>query len=189
MITKIQSVLANICVSGMFYMVLCFSKNLAHIKALVKGLETFEKYSSTQLVIDVDRKSTLQSKLFLAYSVMGMLTYSGMPLLSWNYCQEHKTRSMEERGVPCGLITRYRLPFRYDWSPIFEVFVVLQSVLAGSTTVLIVNISMMICGLMMHVTSQLRRLRSLMKTVREQSGEEMGSMLRNVVIYHTEIIK
>ena len=187
MAIQLQSVLATTCILGLFYMTFGCLRNSKDIKQLVLDLDTFRSYSDLDLVA-VDKRATFYSKGLLCYSVVGTLTYAFMPLLSLEYCELHKSSAMLEHGIPCGVITRFRLPFRYDRSPAFEISALHVAFVAGLTTVVIVNTTMLICGLLVHVCAQLEELENFIWKMNGCCGRKIVREMRFIVKYHNAII-
>ena len=182
-----QTLLANVCIYGMFYMGFCFIKNRHEIKNIVDHVGAFSKFSDLN-VKEIDRKATLYSKVFLVYSVAGMLTYSAMPFFSLEYCENNKPRSMVEHGIPCALTVRYRYPFRIDVFPWLEIFLVHQFFTGLSTTIIIVIVTMLLCGILSHVVSQLKQLRLYIAKIDTQP-EIHDHSIKFAVEFHTAIIE
>ncbi|XP_071055835.1 odorant receptor 4-like [Onthophagus taurus] len=173
----------------MVYMAICFTKNREKIKSLVDDIEVFEKFAGVD-AIKIDQETNFYSKLLIGYSIAGMLIYSIAPLFVIDYCEQHKPKSMEQYGVPCSMIVRFRLPFRFDSWPMHQVVFLYQFYVGSMTSILIVTITVLICGIMMHIENQLKHLhRFMIDMVVKNNIEESRSRVRFAVQYHIEIIE
>ncbi|GJQ81914.1 putative odorant receptor [Trypoxylus dichotomus] len=184
---RIQVILAEVCVFGATYMAICFVQNRSNIKDLVQSIETFSKYSELDL-ISVDKKATFFSKIVLGYSLSGMVIYTLSPLLSISSCERRKPQYKIDHGVPCGVIVPIRLPFRSSILPVFE-FCIVNEVINGIAIVLVVvNITMMVCGLLEHAISQLKEVRACVLKISEFGDEDIAAAVKFMVEYHCGVI-
>ncbi|XP_022904516.1 odorant receptor 85c-like [Onthophagus taurus] len=183
-----QVVLAGVCVAGSMYMTLCFLSNRKGIKEIIKSIELFTKYSDLD-IIAIDLKISFYSKIFIFYTITGILIYVIAPTLHVETCEATKPRYMKEAGIPCGVIVRIRLPYRYDKSPMFEIYVIHQFLTAAMSSLVIVNSTILICGLLRHVELQFKKLFSYIMLISTVKTSKLSETVKFCVEYHHEIIK
>ncbi|XP_015836240.1 odorant receptor 49b [Tribolium castaneum] len=182
MVTITENLIALICIIGMIYMTICFVKNRKLVKTLVKNLPAFTKYSKTTDIILTDKKANLYTKIFVFYGVIGNVVYMIMPYLNIEKCQQR-----QNNDVPCGLVTRCWFPFKFDYSPVFEIVFVHQFYTCLMVSVIILDLTMLICGFLMHITNQLKHLRGFIKRF-DCSSQKIAEDVIYCVKFHTAII-
>lgn len=185
----IQCLLALIVTLASHYMCICFLENRDKIKKIISQINGFQLYCSSLDLIRVDKRSAIYSKTFLIYSVIGVLMYCLVPLMSRKECESNKTINMKKHQIPCGLVSRARYPFNFDYTPAFEIVYMLQLYLVFMVSFLMVTISMLMCGLMLHAIQQLKNLRKMVLEISEYSGRKVYEQVHLCVKYHNAIIR
>lgn len=178
--------MAESCVLGAMYMVICFWKNRSQIKDLVNSIGDFANYSELDL-LTIDEKAGFFSKIVLGYSLSGMVIYTLSPLLSTESCEKVKSQYKIDHGIPCGIIVPIRIPIDPENPHIFRFYVFDQVVNGVLAVLVVVNITMMVCGLVEHAISQLKQVRCCMAKLSESGNIE--ETLGFVVKYHCAVIK
>ncbi|KAK9753972.1 7tm Odorant receptor [Popillia japonica] len=185
---RIQVVLAEVCVLGATYILICFVRNRSDIKDLVDSIGEFKTYSDLDLIA-IDQKAMFFSKIVMGYSLSGMVIYTLSPLLSRSTCELTKSQYQINHGVPCGIIVPIRIPLDAD-NTLVITFWVIDEVINGVVIVLvIVNITMMVCGLLEHAINQLKQVRSCVLLISQAGDEEIEAATRFAVRYHTKVIE
>lgn len=185
---QIQVLLANICIWGMLYMATCFIENQTRIKEIVNRISTFEQYVGSNTV-EVDKKISFFSKCFVGYAISGMFLYCLGPWMDLSYCEEHRSASMDTWGVPCLIIVRYRMPFRFDVTPYQQLCFLHQTYVGGSTAILVVTLTMLICGILIHVVSQLKNLRRYILELCNKPADQLDEAVHFIIKYHIFILE
>lgn len=162
------------------YMGVCFMKQRREIMALVKKLNIFEEFNAQEDMLETERKAALLSKIFVSYGVIGNLSYLAMPYTNMADCRERRAASIYSQDMSCNLITRFRLPFRYQDSWMLYVVVIWQLVACLHTTYVTLAVTMFLISLLMHVIIQMKRLRIMLK-----NGDNFQKCQR----YHDMIIE
>lgn len=184
----IQQVLATSCVNACLYLAVCFYLNRAVIKNLVDSIADFSKYSNINLKL-VDEKAIFSSKIFFFYNILGVSVYCLFPLFMKESCLKNSPRYLEKYGVPCGVILPLRMPWRYDSDPLFQITAVMQMLTAGLSSIFIVNLTMLVCGLLEHAVHQLGEVRKCVLQISESSPDRMEEAVKFAVKYHCRVIE
>ncbi|XP_017774049.1 PREDICTED: odorant receptor 49b-like [Nicrophorus vespilloides] len=187
--TIIQALIALVCIVGEHYMVICFLANRNGTVKLVSRVKDFQKFSDLEGMIKTDKTAILHAKILLFYSTVGVVMYVSMPLLSIQHCEDNKTRSMREWGIPCGLVSRVRQPFRFDYSPVYELMYLHQILLVSLVTWVIIMLTMLQCGVLSHAIHHLKKLRVLILELGTLDRSEMEKRALFCIRYHIEIIE
>ncbi|XP_022900241.1 odorant receptor 13a-like isoform X2 [Onthophagus taurus] len=188
-----QVILAAVCVAGSMYMTVCFLSNRKTIKVIINSIGNFQKFTkisntTNNNLIESDKKISFFSKAFMIYTILGMLIYVTAPTLNLSKCEKNKPFYMKNLGIPCGVIVRFRLPFRYDSWPVFHFYVIHQFLTAGMASLVIVNSTVLISGLLRHAVIQLKQLKEDVLNISENDKFIMKDKLKFCVKYHHEII-
>ncbi|GJQ81309.1 putative odorant receptor [Trypoxylus dichotomus] len=187
MVQKIQHVLASSCIAGAFYIAICFYHNRLEIRSLVDSIADFSKFSDLDPK-SVDKKAVFTSKVLLAYTVIGILIYIGFPLLSISSCEAKDSLYLKKNGIPCGLILPVNLGFSYNDSPTFEMVGFFQAEIGCLTSIVIVNMTMLVCGLLDHAIHQLKEVRKSMVNIGRCPEREIVDALGFAIRYHCTVI-
>lgn len=187
MVTITENLIALICIIGMIYMTICFVKNRQLVKSLVKNLQTFTKYSKASDLIETDLKANLYTKIFIFYGIVGNVVYMIMPYLNIEKCQIRQKEKMSNFDPPCGLVTRCWFPFKFDYSPVFEIVFVHQFYTCTMVSVIILDLTMLICGILMHITNQLKHLRNFIRNF-DCVDQKIVKDVIYCIKFHTAII-
>nr|AVH87268.1 odorant receptor 27 [Holotrichia parallela] len=185
---KIQELLGTVCIIGAMYMGICFVQNRKDIKNLLESIDNFALYTDMNSK-QVDQKASFYSKLVIAYGLLGTLIYTTSPLLSRSSCAVKRTQYEIDHGKPCGIIVALRLPFRYDITPTFQLMILHEMLTAGMTALLVVSITMLICGILEHAISQLKEVRKCILNLGQASDEEIVQSVGFAVRYHCAVIE
>ncbi|RZC42341.1 odorant receptor 67c-like, partial [Asbolus verrucosus] len=183
-----ENLIALNCIVGMIYMTICFIQKRKLIKNLVKTLDIFDNYSRSSNLIETDKKANLYAKLFLFYGILGNIVYMMMPQMSVEKCKVGRARQAEDLDIPCGLVTRCRFPFKFDYSPVFEIVFVHQFYTCTMVTVIILDLTMLLCGFLIHITNQLKHLRTFVVKLSHNTSKNLVEEVRFCVKYHIAII-
>ncbi|XP_060523853.1 odorant receptor 4-like isoform X2 [Cylas formicarius] len=186
----VENVIALICIIGMIYMVVCFARNRKNIHLLLVKINSFKKYGSFGEVLEVDEKANLFSKLFIFYGILGNFVYMLMPQLSIQKCQAKRNMQMINDDVPCGLVVRSRFPFKFDYSPMFEIVFVHPIYTCTVVTIVVLVLTMLLCGFLMHVIHQLGHLKKYIAALKDEHPQEkIYAKLAKCIKYHIQIIE
>lgn len=146
------------------YMGVCFMKQRKVIMMLVKKLKIFEEFGAQDDMIETERKAALLSKIFVSYGVIGNLSYLAMPYTNMADCIERRATSVYSKEMSCNLITRFRLPFRYEDSWMLTAVIIWQLIACLHTTYVTLAVTMFLISLLMHVIDQMKRLRKMIQS-------------------------
>lgn len=169
---------------GTFYMSACFVKKRKKMKKLLRDLEAFKRYSSVDM-IEINNKINKFSVAYFATSTLGCLVYVSLPLVTKRACEEHKTKDMVEYGIPCGLVERYRFPFKFDYAPLYQICLVQQILLSFFVTYTVSNITMLSCGVLYHTVRQFKELRKLIVSSAVHETKRLGRLIK----FHKAILR
>ncbi|XP_068901819.1 odorant receptor 43a-like [Tenebrio molitor] len=182
-----ENIIALTCIIGMIYMTICFIQKRRLIKKLVAQLDHFTAFSDSSSLVETDRKANLYAKVFLFYGIAGNIVYMTMPYLNIDKCRYQREQNMVDLDIPCGLVTRCWFPFKFDYTPVFEIVFVHQFYTCTMVSVVILNLTMLLCGFLMHITNQLKHLRRFIVELKFPE-EKLLEKLHFCVKYHTAII-
>ncbi|XP_050312533.1 odorant receptor 4-like [Anthonomus grandis grandis] len=187
----VENMIALNCIVGMIYMVICFINNRRTIIKLMKSIDYFDKYGNSSTTIRTEENANLFSKVFMFYGIVGNFVYMLMPQLSVNKCYRSRTSQMIEDGVPCGLVVRSAFPFRFDLTPVFEIVFIHQIYTCTMVTVVVVVLTMLLCGFLMHIVNQIENLRLFVDQLHHHTpqGEKFTEKLLFVIRYHIDVIE
>lgn len=175
---------------GVIYVSLCFINKKKEIKTLVQDLATFENYSPKSLIQKTDESLEFYTKLFIVYGIVGNACYGLLPVLNYDYCQNHKPSHMVKYGIPCGLVVRFLLPFKCDYFPLAELIALHECAICMLGTTVIMVITMLICGVLIHTTTQLKYFRKIIAGLTTQyDTETLEKKMKFCVKFHTAIIE
>ncbi|GLV44631.1 Odorant receptor 67c [Carabus blaptoides fortunei] len=164
---------------GMLYLAACFVQNRKRIMALIERLQVFEEFGTVEM-IETEHRASLYTKLFIFYGIFGNLCYLAVPYTNMQACRERKATSMYSADIPCGLITRFRLPFDYQDSWFLYVAVIVQLYACLMATMITLTTTMFLVALLMQVITQMQKLRRLLKE---------NKPIRECIRYHNMIIE
>ncbi|KAJ3652159.1 hypothetical protein Zmor_018148 [Zophobas morio] len=181
----IENFIALICIAGMVYMIICFIHKRKLIKQLVEQLPNFNFYNKPSNLMETDDKANLYAKVFLFYGVFGNIVYMIMPYLNIETCRVRQAQV--DRDVPCGLVTRCWFPFNFDYSPVFEIVFVHQFYTCTMVSLIILDLTMLLCGFLMHIINQLKHLRNLIAKLNCLEAV-FAKKIRFCIQYHQQII-
>ncbi|XP_030758890.1 odorant receptor 67c-like [Sitophilus oryzae] len=185
-LTKVvEDMIALNCIIGMIYMVICFISNRRTIQKLVISIRHFEKYSSWDKIIEVDDRANLFCKVFMFYGILGNFVYMLMPQLSVEKCR----RSIIEDRMPCGLVVRSHFPFNFGHTPVYEMIFIHQIYTCTMVSIVVLSLTMLLCGLLMHTVNQLNHLRIYVKKLRDCPVDKLYERLVYIIRYHIDIIE
>ncbi|XP_068912467.1 odorant receptor 4-like [Tenebrio molitor] len=92
-------------------------------------------------------------------------------------------------GIPCGLVVRFLMPFRFDYSPLAELVALYEITICILVTTVIIVITMLICGVLMHTTAQLGHLKGMILEMSSVTDRDvLEGRMRLCVKYHTAIV-
>lgn len=185
----VEDVIALTCIIGMIYMAICFIKSRPLIRQLVDRISDFNKFGYPEQIRENAEKTNLYSKIFLAYGVLGNFIYLLMPQLNVTKCRNNKTQDMIDKGIPCGLVVRSIFPFKFDYFPVFEIIFLHQIYTCMMVTVMVLILSMFLCGLLIHIVHQLKYLRNQLKKLNYTPKSQIMDRLIYCVKFHIEIIE
>lgn len=169
-------------------MSICFVGNQIKVQKLIDAIDSFKKFCESLDLVEIDKRSLFFSKGFMAYSVMGILTYATVPLITRKQCEVTKNSNMKRHGIPCGLVARVRWPFKFDYSPLFEIVYLHQLYIVTASTFLIISITMLLCGLLLQTIEQFKNLRKMILKISTCSEEQMKEYIKFCIEYHNAII-
>lgn len=169
-------------------MALCFVKNREKIEKLIEEIDNFRGYSNESL-IEIDKRANMLSVMFLIFITFGILFYISVPFITKSYCESHKTQDMIEYGIPCGVMERYRFPFRFDYTPLYEILVSHQIMVVLIVSFVVVTITMLICGAIYHTIRQFQILKRMILEISTRNDDEIVRYLQHVIKFHNAIIR
>jgi len=86
-------------------------------------------------------------------------------------------------------VVRSYFPFKFDYSPVFEIVFVHQIYTCTMVSVVVLVLTMLFCGFLMHIVNQLKHLRVLIARLKNVPPEKFERKLIFVVRYHVAIIQ
>ncbi|GLV31106.1 Odorant receptor 85b [Carabus blaptoides fortunei] len=148
---------------GMLYLGACFVQNRTRIMALIERLKVFEEFGTVDEMLATEHRASLYTRMFIFYGIFGNLCYLAIPYANMAACRERRAASRYSAGIPCGLITRCRLPFDYEDSWFLYVAISLQLYACLVATMITLTTTMFLVALLMQVITQMQALRRLLK--------------------------
>lgn len=183
-----ENLIALSALYGVIYISICFMQKKYEIKALVDDLAIFSQYSPQHLIRETDDSIKFYTKLFIIYGIIGNIGYGMSPFLTYTECMKNRSPHMQKYGISCGLVVRFLLPFRSDYSPVSELVIVEEIAVCTLGTTIITMVTMLFCGILLHTTTHLKHLKSLLlllsKTRDEKLEEEVGFCIK----FHTAVL-
>lgn len=168
-------------------MTICFLRKRHLIKQLVEDLATFQEFCPMHEIHETDKLANLYAKLFMFYGIIGNIVYITMPHFTVEQCEDIRQFESRDSDIPCGLVTRGRLPFKFDYSPLFEAVFIHQFYTCTMVTVIILDLTMLLCSFLLHIINQLKRLKTLIPLL--DLSRNLKSDLRFFIRYHIAIIR
>lgn len=101
------------------------------IKKLFDRLKLFEQFLPEDKFQEAEASASFYTKCFIIYGLIGNSLYDILPFFATKNCEIHRTQHMRDYGIPCKVIVRYVIPFKYDYSPYYEL-VIAEQVLVAS---------------------------------------------------------
>lgn len=172
---------------SVFYCSICFMAKKHEIKILVQNLTKFEKYTPKSLIQETDKRISFYSKCFIIYGVVGNMFYALSPLLSYKSCLEE--RHFNKYGISCGTIVSYVLPFKHNYAPWSQIVFLQQYYTCNLGTVIIMTITMLLSGILMHCNTHLQYLESLILKTSTVDRRFIYEHIYYCVKFHTAIIE
>jgi hypothetical protein len=82
------------------------------------------------------------------------------------------------------------MPFRFDYSPLAELVALYEITICILVTTVIIVITMLICGVLMHTTAQLGHLKGMILEMSSVTDRDvLEGRMRLCVKYHTAIVE
>ncbi|CAG9768657.1 unnamed protein product [Ceutorhynchus assimilis] len=170
--------IALICIIGMIYLVICFINNRRTITKLMIDIKYFGKYGNSARTKEVDDKANFISKLFMFYGILGNFMYMLMPQLSVQKCHETKIARMVVRSI---------FPFKFDYTPMFEIVFVHQIYTCTMVSLMVLVLTNLFCGFLMHIVNQLENLRIFIGQLHESTKFQEDFYF--IIRYHIHVIE
>lgn len=173
------------------YELLSFVWKRRQIQRLVDiDLSTFLVYTPLHLVRQTDQRVRFYCILFLVYSTIGDVAYISFPFWTYTSCMQNRTAHMKAYGISCGMITNFVLPFRYDSPPLFQLVIASQWIICVITSHVNTMTTMLICGILGHITTHLKHLKTLIMGLSELSDDrQVARELAVCVEFHVQILR
>lgn len=175
-----ENLIAMAPVAGSIYVGICFILNREKVMLLIKDLVVFEEFGAGSKMLETERKAAFFTKAFIFYAIIGNVIYMAMPYLNISSCRERRLNSKYSQHIPCELMTRWRLPFRYEDKWYLHVFVCTQLILCLLVSFVILAITMFVVSLLMQLITQLQQLQEYLKK---------DHPVRDCIRYHIAIIE
>lgn len=165
---------------GAIYAGICFINNRDQIRQLIKDLDEFEEFGAVDLMFETEKRAALITKGFIIYGVFGNLCYMALPFTRLAACREVRQKSKYSQNMPCELVTRFRLPIKYEGTWLVYLVATWQLLACTLISMVILAITMFIISLVMHIVTQLKHLRTLI---------QKNHPIKECIRYHITIIK
>ncbi|XP_076253282.1 odorant receptor 4-like isoform X2 [Rhynchophorus ferrugineus] len=87
------------------------------------------------------------------------------------------------------VVVRSQFPFKLDHSPIYEIVFVHQIYTCTMVSIVVLSLTMLLCGLLMHTVNQLNNLRAYIRKLQECQMDKLLERLIYIIRFHIDIIK
>lgn len=149
----------------------------------------FEQFAPYHRIVATEERIKSYTRIFIIYGIVGNICYAFLPILNYNTCNANKSEHMQKYGISCGLVARYILPFKYDYYP-YNIIVIIEEIFVCCLgTSIVMTITMLVCGILTHLTTNLQLLKSMIIEMSEINGKDLELRLKWCVKYHTAIIE
>lgn len=192
----ISGLTENLCalaaIMGTWYIVTCFVSNRDDIQLLILKLKDFKDMNNNQEnLFKTEKFAALFTKAFLVYGVIGILAYCVVPPTQIEECKIKRAQSKYSSEIPCGLVTRCWFPTGYNVSPFIQIYFIHQVYTCLVVTSITLTITALLCGILMHIATQIKYLRSMLKDACNDHENILVTRqkVRQCMLYHTMIIE
>ncbi|XP_018570955.1 odorant receptor 49b-like [Anoplophora glabripennis] len=172
---------------SVIYISVCFIVKDQEIKRLTENLKIFEEYIPKVKIEETEDKAKFHTKIFIIYGIMGNIIYDCLPLLTYEDCHKNRSKHMIKYGIPCGGIVHYVLPYKQDTFPLAEITIVNQMLISTVGTLIVMTVTMLVCGILIHVSANLKYLRSMISNLTYTPNNRIMQHVNSCVKYHTMI--
>lgn len=192
----ISGMTENLCalaaIMGTFYLNVCFINNRKDIEKLIYNLKDFSFVNKNQEnTVKAEKFAALFTKVFLIYGVCGIMAYCVVPLTQIKSCRIKRALSKYSKDIPCGLVTRSWFPNGYNVAPYIQMSYAHQVYVCLVVTSITLSMTSLLCGILMHIVTQLRYLRDYLKVACDEPNDikETRRKVRHCLVYHNMIIE
>nr|XP_023018413.1 odorant receptor 85b-like [Leptinotarsa decemlineata] len=185
----IESAIGGSALLSVIYVSTCFILKKKEIKRLIDSLKIFEDYLPEDEIDKAEKSAKFYTKTFLFYGIIGNGLYESSPFMSFKECRGERTQQMIKLGIPCKVIVRYVLPFKYDTTPFYELVILEQVAVAILGTILVMTISMLVCGILTHIASNLSYLKKIIEDISRVEEPQLKDHVNLCIKYHTIILE
>ncbi|KAJ3620079.1 hypothetical protein MTP99_004072 [Tenebrio molitor] len=164
---------------GCIYMEYCFLEKIRDVNVLIEQLGEFEKFCPKEEIVATDETVEYYSKAIIIYWFFGNVMNCIALLVERSQCKLQRKSDLYRERDPCGLMARCFYPFDVS-RKLFPLAYSIQVYTCGIITYYVVVLSMTLVGLMMHVLTQLRYCRKLIRRLDKVIKEEPEDIEKSV---------
>lgn len=117
--------------ASVVYVAVCFMVKKHEVKLLINSINVFEKFLPKEETEAAENSAEFYTKFFILYGIVGNSLYDILPFFTSGDCLQYRTKHMVKYGIACKVLVRYVLPFKYDYSPYYELVILEQVVVAN----------------------------------------------------------
>lgn len=174
--------------AGIFYVFFLFLFKRRDIRQLIQELENYDVFGKPEDAENLNRSYNFYSKLYYLYCCVATSIFFVLnQTIGAHRCREKNVEF--NRDEVCGLFMHVWLPFDYNFTPLYEVMVVL-TYLIGIYAGPVLIIFFLVFVILQHLTCKIRHLKQMAEGIfKTQDLYTQRQKLITCIRYHQYIIR
>lgn len=182
-----ENILVGGCMVTLIHFLVCATVQRQDILKLFTMLNEFNKFGVPPDQKQTERRTALITKSLYLYGLFACVMYFFLPFFFLDECEQKHKASTYNQHLPCGMFTHMWLPFRFDYSPVFELAELLLIYPCVCFTYIALSFTSLQLGFIMHISCHMNNFKRALRTA--INSENAQEMMKMCVHYHTEIIR
>lgn len=173
---------------GLYYIFVLFLWKRNAITVLLQDLQDYNDFGKPHNIDKLNDSFNLYTKVYYYYCAASVFLYGIISQTSGaRQCKERNEKY--GRDEVCGFIAPLWLPFNYNYTPIYEILMIVQ-LMFGLNAAAVLMISFMIFVIVQHICCKIKHLKgSVAEIFSSQDPAIQRKRLINVIRYHQYIIR
>lgn len=173
---------------GLYYIYISFLWSRKEVTSLIQDLQDYEKFGKPHDTDKINKQFNLYSKLYYSYCFVGIALY--FIVVHTSGAKACIDRNVQYgRNEVCGFFSPFWLPFKYNFTPAYEIMMAVQ-LLSALYSAPVLTISFMVFVVVQHVCCKIRHLKCLLnETSLERNLAVQRKRLIEIINYHQYIIR
>ncbi|XP_049821538.1 odorant receptor 4-like [Aethina tumida] len=169
---------------GCVYMRFCIMSNTKNIQIIFNKIYEFREFCKDEDLIETEDKIRKFTKFIVLYCLMGNVVNLLIPVFNLENCRSTRSPDLIVHD-PCGVLCRCYYPSDVSRFPGIIYVFILQFYTALVVTMSVLNITMLLIGVLIHATAQLRHCRKMLREIVDHP--DVDEKLVHVIKYHIKI--